>query len=285
MKLRLQLALITGVCCSLGQLPAQGEDKPATTNLQERVSYALGVNIGSGLKRAGFEFNEKDLLKGIHDAMDGKSKMTDSEARQAVMAYQQQRLHDLAEKNTREGEAFLALNKTKDGVKVHTVSLADGKSAELQYKVLKEGTGPIPQPRDTVSVNYRGTLINGKEFDSSAKRGGQPAKFVVGGIIKGWSEALQMMKVGSKWEIYMPASLAYGDRGAPGTIEPGSVLIFEVELVATESPEPPKPVTSDIIRVPSADEMKAGAKVEVIKSEDVDKKAPAAQNVQVKPGN
>ena len=139
--------------------------------------------------------------------------------------------------------------------------MPDGSSAELQYKVLKEGTGEMPKTTDTVSVNYRGTFIDGKEFDSSAKHGGQPAKFPVTGVVRGWTEALQMMKVGSKWELYLPSSLAYGDRGNPrGTppIDPGATLIFEMELVGTETPPPPptpQPLTSDIIKVPSAEEL------------------------------
>jgi FKBP-type peptidyl-prolyl cis-trans isomerase FklB len=127
------------------------------------------------------------------------------------------------EASRKEGEAFLAANKTKEGVK----TLPDG----LQYKILKQGTGVQPTADDTVSVNYRGTLIDGKEFDSSYKRG-EPATFPVGGVIKGWTEALQMMPVGSKWELYIPADLAYGDRGAGADIPPGATLIFEVELLS-----------------------------------------------------
>ena len=146
---------------------------------------------------------------------------------------------------------------------------------ELQYKVITEGTGAIPKTNDTVTVNYRGTLINGKEFDSSAKHG-QPGKFQVNRVVRGWTEALQMMKVGSKWELYIPSSLAYGDYGSGPDIQPGATLIFEVELVSIDTPPP---LTSDIIRVPSAEELKAGAKVEVIKPEDVEKaKAEAEKN-------
>ena len=130
----------------------------------------------------------------------------------------------------------------------------------------------MPKGSDTVTVNYRGTLVNGTEFDSSAKRG-QPAKFQVGRVVRGWTEALQMMKTGSKWELYLPSTLAYGDGGGPG-IEPGSTLIFEVELVGTDTPQPappPQPLTSDIIRVPSAEELKKGAKIEVIKADELEK--------------
>jgi hypothetical protein len=148
----------------------------------------------------------------------------------------------------------------------------------MQYKVVTEGTGATPKSNDTVTVNYKGTLINGKEFDSSAKRG-QPAKFQVNRVVRGWTEALQMMKAGSKWELFIPSVLAYGDTGNQ-SIEPGSTLIFEVELVGSDAPPPPpppaQPLTSDIIRVPSAEELKHGAKIEVIKPEDLEKLTNAA---------
>jgi hypothetical protein len=150
----------------------------------------------------------------------------------------------------------------------------------MQYKVITEGTGAIPKTNDTVLVNYRGMLIGGKEFDNSAKRGGQPAKFPVNRVVRGWTEALQMMPVGSKWELYLPSSLAYGENGYGPTIEPGSTLIFEMELTGIEGPTPPPaapaPLTSDIIRVPSAEELKKGAKIEVIKPEDLEKLTNAA---------
>jgi hypothetical protein len=163
--------------------------------------------------------------------------------------------------------------------------LQNGTTAELQYKVITEGTGAIPKSNDTVTVNYRGTLINGKEFDSSAKHGAQPSKFQVGRVVRGWTEALQMMKAGSKWEIYLPSTLAYEDRGAGPNIEPGSTLIFEMELLSAETPAPPpppQPLTSDIIRVPSAEELKKGAKIEVIKPEDLEKLTNAAAQKQEK---
>jgi FKBP-type peptidyl-prolyl cis-trans isomerase FklB len=178
-------------------------------------------------------------------------------------------------------------NKKKEGVKTHPVSVTVGTNhitAELQYKVITEGTGPMPKSNDVVSVNYKGTLLNGKEFDSSSKHGG-PLKRPANSLIKGWTEALQMMKVGSKWEIYLPSSLAYGDAGSMG-IDPGSVLIFEMELLGIEAPQAapaPQPLTSDIIKVPSAEELKKGAKIEVIKPEDAAKQAQQAQQNQGKP--
>jgi FKBP-type peptidyl-prolyl cis-trans isomerase len=197
------------------------------------------------------------------------------------MDYQKQKQHELVLQNLKEGEAFLAENKNKEGVKVQPVTLPDGTTAELQYKVITEGTGEIPKSNDTVSVNFRGTLINGTEFDSTARRGGRPYKFVVdqANITRGLSEALQIMKVGSKWQLVIPASLAYNERPLRA-IPPGSTLIYELELLSIDRP---KPLTSDIIRVPSAEEMKAGAKVEVIKAEDAERMAAAQTNSQVNP--
>ena len=155
-----------------------------------------------------------------------------------------------------------------------------GRRPKCNTRSSPKAPGAIPKSNDTVTVNYRGTLINGKEFDSSAKHGGQPAKFQVNRVVRGWTEALEMMKAGSKWELYLPSSLAYGDNGYGPNIEPGSTLIFEMELIGTEAPAaaspPPQPLTSDIIRVPSAEELKKGAKIEVIKAEDLEKLTNAA---------
>jgi FKBP-type peptidyl-prolyl cis-trans isomerase len=162
----------------------------------------------------------------------------------------------------------MATNKNNSGV----VTLPDG----LQYKVITNGTGAMPVSTDIVTVNYRGTLLDGTEFDSSFKRG-QPARFPVNGVIPGWTEALLKMKVGSRWQLFLPPELAYGEQGPPG-IPPNAVLIFDVELLSTQNPPPPppatssnQPLTSDIIKVPSAEELKKGAKIEVIKAEDLKK--------------
>ncbi len=286
-------ATVTGI--ALLQVALAAEDKPAATNQKpalsdkEKISYGIGMNIGSNLKRAGFEVDVDVLAGAIRDVMaGGETKLTEQQAREALMAYQkdmatkrQDEQKKTADTNRKAGEAFLEANKKQDGVKSHTVSLADGTTAELQYKVLKEGDGVTPKSTDTVSVNYRGTFINGTEFDSSTKHGDKPAEFPVTGVVKGWTEALQMMKVGEKVELYLPSSLAYGDMGRPG-IEPGSTLIFEMELVGIKPPPPPaptasQPLTSDIIRVPSAEELKKGAKIEVIKPEDVEKQIKAQQ--------
>ena len=178
-----------------------------------------------------------------------------------ISAKQEKKRQALAEKNKQDGEAFLAENKTKPGV----VTLPDG----LQYKIITNGSGATPLMNDNVTVNYRGTFIDGKEFDSSAKIG-HPLQFAVGNVIQGWTEALMQMKAGSKWQLFVPSELAYGERGRPG-VPPGSVLIFEIELISAEHPTPPPPLTSDIIKVPSQEEMKKGAKIEVIKPEDAAK--------------
>jgi len=200
---------------------------------KEKASYALGMNIGAGLKRQGAapSVDPAIVARGLRDALSGsKTLLTEDEMKAAlqqlstdVKAAQEAKAHEAGVPARKAGEEFLAANKAKDGVKV----LPDG----LQYKVLTEGTGPKPTASDTVTVNYRGTLINGKEFDSSYKRG-QPIAFPVGGVIKGWTEALQLMPVGSKWQLYIPSDLAYGDRGAGGDIGPGETLIFDVELIA-----------------------------------------------------
>ena len=252
---------------------------PAGTNVlsdeKARISYAIGMSMGHNLQRQGVEVDANLVARGINDVLSGPTLLTPEQAQETLTAFQkefaakqQKTREEAAVKNKAEGAAFLATNKNNPGV----ITLPDG----LQYKVITNGNGTIPTPNDVVMVNYRGTLIDGTEFDSSIKRG-RPAQFPVGNVIHGWMEALTQMKVGSKWEIFVPSELAYGERGRPN-IPPNSVLIFEVELLATEPQPPPAtvgstnaPLTSDIIKVPSLDEMKKGAKIEVIKPEDVAK--------------
>ena len=300
MKIGLKLALIFGCGMTLLQFTAAGQNPPAATatptnapklspaELKENMSYAIGMDIGRNLKRGGVELDLDVLHKAMQEAVaGGTSKFSDQQIQEAIgnyrkeaMAKRQELQKAAAEKNKKEGETFLAENKTKPGVKTVEIKQADGTTAEMQYKVLTEGKGDIPKTNETVSVNYKGTLIGGKEFDSSAKHGAQPAKFPVNRVVKGWTEALERMKVGSKWELYLPSTLAYGDNGSPPSIEPGATLIFEMELVGIEAPPPPpppaQPLTSDIIRVPSAEELKKGAKIEVIKPEDLEKLTNAA---------
>src|SRR5204863_409179 len=169
-------------------------------------------------------------------------KMTDAQAREAINAYQKSIQAKAAEKNKKEGEQFLATNKAKPGIISKEIALPDGKTAELQYWVMKEGTGETPKLTDTVRVNYRGRLINGTEFDSSAKHGPDPAKFPVNGVVKGWTEALQLMKVGSKYQLFIPSNLAYGERAVSPDLGANSTLIFEVELMdAKPAPTPAAP--------------------------------------------
>jgi len=198
----------------------------------------IGQGLGSNLKKQGVEVDWTLVAQGLKDVVsDSKTRLTEEEAKKVltevqneVRAQQQEKMKEAADKNKTEGEAFLAANKSKEGV----VTLPSG----LQYKILTEGKGPKPTAADTVVCNYRGTLINGTEFDSSYKRG-EPATFPVGGVIKGWTEALQLMPVGSKWQLFIPSSLAYGERPDPRSgIEPNATLIFEVELISIQ--EKPK---------------------------------------------
>jgi FKBP-type peptidyl-prolyl cis-trans isomerase FklB len=288
MKICKRWLLAVGVGFGLVQLALGAEEKAPFKDQKEKISYGIGMNIGNNLKRSGYDVDVDVLAGAIKDVMSGKElRLNDAQAREALMNYQkelnakrEEERMKLAEKNRKEGEAFLAENKKKEGIKILTVTLADGtNTAELQYKILTEGTGEMPKSNDTVTVNYRGTLINGTEFESSAKRG-QPSRFQLTGVIKAWSEALKMMKVGSKWQLFVPSALAYGDRPFGQLIEPGSSLIFDLELLKTEPPPQltsPQPLTSDIIKVPSAEELKKGAKIEVIKPEDVEKKIKEEQ--------
>ena len=262
------------------------EETSELKDQKAKVSYGIGMNIGNNLKRNGYDVDVDILAGAIKDVLTGKeSKLSEAQVREALMAYQKEMAakreldrQALSQKNRKAAEEFLAENKKKEGVKTQVITMPNGQTEEMQYKILKEGTGPMPGTNDFVSVNYRGTLINGPEFDMSAKD--SPAKFQVTRVIKGWTEALLMMKVGSKWQLFIPASLAYADMGHAPKIEPGAALIFEVELVGTEPAPPPptaQPLTSDIIKVPSAEELKKGAKIEVIKPEEVDKKIKEAQ--------
>ncbi len=208
---------------------------------KDKLSYSMGVATGMQMKRQSIDVDADVFAKGLKDAVSGGSlMMTEQQVQETLMKFQQEmaakhaeRTKELAEKNKKEGEAFLAENKKKEGVK----TLPSG----LQYKVITEGTGRMPKATDTVTTHYRGTLIDGTEFDSSHKRG-QPATFAVNGVIKGWTEALQLMKEGSKWQLFIPSDLAYGERGAGQTIGPNATLIFDVELISikesTEKAEP-----------------------------------------------
>jgi len=219
--------------------------KPRTTSVltlktqKDKLSYALGMNLGTNLHKETVDVDPAIVLRGLKDALaSGKTLLTEDEARTAltqlqteVRSKQQEKMKVAGEMNKKEGVEFLAANKSKEGV----VILPSG----LQYKILTEGTGPKPAASDTVVCNYRGTLISGTEFDSSYKRG-QPASFPVNGVIKGWTEALLLMPVGSKWQLFVPSELGYGDRGAGADIGPGATLIFEVELLSIQNKDKPE---------------------------------------------
>ncbi len=248
-------ALLTSSAFS--QQPAQLKDE------RDKVSYSIGLDIGTTFKKQGMDINADVLMTALKDGMSGnKPAMTEEEVKQTMTAYsktmmekQAQKTKEAATENGTKGEKFLAENKSKEGVK----TTASG----LQYKVLKEGDGPSPKETDTVVTQYRGTLIDGKEFDSSYKRN-EPATFPVNRVIKGWTEALLMMKVGSKYQLFIPASLAYGERGAGQDIGPNETLIFDVELMDIKPPAvpatPPNPAASPATATSPAASKPADAK-------------------------
>jgi len=207
---------------------AQEKTTPLKTE-KEKLSYAMGMDLAGQLKTNSVDIDPAVFAKGMQDLFAGKTLLTDAEAKKIISALQPARiakrtgeLQASGAKNKKEGDAFLAANKAKAGV----VTLPSG----LQYKILKAGTGPKPTLEQTVVCNYRGTFLDGKEFDNSFKRG-QPGTFPVKGVIKGWTEVLQLMPVGSMWQVVVPPALAYGERGAGVDIGPNATLIFEIELV------------------------------------------------------
>src|SRR5881397_1539502 len=222
------------VSASLLALPLFGQEKsPQLKDQKEKVSYAIGMNIGLNLSRQKVDISPDVLNAGMKDAIAGKPQLTPDQVKDVMAQFEkdmEQKQKQLGEKNKTDGAKFLEDNKKKPGVK----TTASG----LQYKVEKEGTGSQPKATDMVTVNYRGTLIDGTEFDSSYKRG-QPATFPVNGVIKGWTEALQLMKQGSKYQLFIPSNLAYGERAMGPDIGPNSTLIFEVELQEVKPPPTP----------------------------------------------
>jgi FKBP-type peptidyl-prolyl cis-trans isomerase FklB len=201
---------------------------------KDKVSYSIGLNIGRSMKTEGLAINPDALAAALKDVFsDTKPQLTDEEVQTVMQNFQKEmqakqmkaREEGLG-KNKVEGEKFLVDNKKKEGIKTTT--------SGLQYKVIKDGTGKTPKATDTVKTHYRGTLINGTEFDSSYKRN-EPAEFPVNGVIKGWTEALQLMKEGAKWQLFIPSDLAYGERGAGKDIGPNSTLIFEIELLSVKA--------------------------------------------------
>jgi FKBP-type peptidyl-prolyl cis-trans isomerase FklB len=229
-----------GVTLTLIAAVIQAQEKSAKTgdvqlkSTRDQASYAIGLNIGRNLKRDSLDVNSAAIVQGLLDALaNAKPKLTDEQCQAALAALDKEMQATMAvknktegERNKKDGQAFLAANKQKKDV----VTLPSG----LQYSVIKSGNGPKPTANDVVRTHYHGTLIDGQVFDSSVERG-QPAVFPVGQVIRGWTEALQLMKVGDKWKLFVPSELAYGPDRASELIGPNSVLVFEVELLGIES--------------------------------------------------
>lgn len=222
---------VIGILLWAAQVSAQ--ESPGLKSQKEKVSYIIGMDLANNLKRQSIEIDPDSLARGVKDALSGaKPQLTEQEIREVMTSFEKEvraRQEDLkkvmGEKNKVEGEKFLAENKNKEGVK----TLPSG----LQYKVITPGKGKKPQLTDMVTTNYRGTLIDGTEFDSSYKRG-KPATFAVNQVIRGWTEALQLMEEGAKWQLFIPSNLAYGENGAGQVIGPNAVLIFEIELISIQ---------------------------------------------------
>jgi FKBP-type peptidyl-prolyl cis-trans isomerase FklB len=233
--------LIVIFSASLLALPLFGQDKSVQLKDQkDKVSYSIGLQIGFNLGRQKIDISPEMLSAGIKDALAGKPQLNPDQIKEVMSTFEkdmEQKQKEAGEKNKSEGTKFLDENKKKEGVK----TTASG----LQYKVLKEGNGAQPKKTDTVTVNYRGTLLNGTEFDSSYKRG-QPATFPVSGVIPGWTEALQLMKVGSKYQLFIPSNLAYGERSVGPDIGANSTLVFEVELMDAKASSTPAPAAPGV---------------------------------------
>ena len=227
---RTLIALTAASVCFFAQHSFAADKATKLTDKKDKISYSIGVDVGKSIQKQKIEINPESFLMGFKDGQADKlTMMTEEEIRQTLMALQTEMLEkhktmakEQATKNLAEGEKFLAENKKQKGV----VTLPSG----LQYRIIKEGKGTSPKATDTVTTHYRGKLINGTEFDSSYSRG-EPAKFAVNGVIPGWVEALQLMKPGAKWELFVPAKLAYGENGVGQIIGPNSTLLFEVELL------------------------------------------------------
>ena len=221
--------LVVGISACNESTEAKKSVKTLST-LEDKAGYAIGLQVGKQVAKTKNLINKEALIMGLSDALDGAdAKLSDEEIQKAMQEFSvkaqaaaMEEMKKAFEANKKAGEEYLAANKAKEGV----VTLPSG----LQYKIITQGTGKSPLATDIVETNYKGTLINGTEFDSSYKRG-QTATFPVNGVIAGWTEALQLMKEGGKWELYIPSELAYGEKGAGQVIQPNSVLVFEIELI------------------------------------------------------
>jgi len=228
LKLILTLAATALLTCSVN-----AQTKMEFKDLNQKASYAIGADIASNIKQQGMDLDPKAIAAGITDTFAGKTQLTEAEMKEVLAEFRTQMMAQMeskqkasGEKNLKDGEAYLAANAKKEGVKATKTG--------LQYKVIKEGKGKTPKATDSVKVHYHGTLIDGSVFDSSVERG-EPISFPVGGVIAGWTEALQLMKEGDKWQLVIPSKLAYGEQGPGGKIGPNSTLIFDVELLAVEA--------------------------------------------------
>lgn len=225
--------IITNISvAALLALGVQAQEKLELKDARQKASYAIGMDIGANFKRQDLDVDAKALAAGLADTFAGKTQLTEAESKQVLQEFRTQMMAKMevrqkteGEKNAKEGEAFLASNAKKEGVK----TTASG----LQYKVIKSGTGKTPKATDTVKVHYHGTLVDGSVFDSSVQRG-EPATFPVDQVIPGWTEVLQLMKEGDKWQVYIPGKLAYGERSPSPKIGPNSTLVFDVELLSIE---------------------------------------------------
>ncbi len=225
------------------------QEKPDFTSPRQKTSYALGVDIVATLQRDAVDVDTKALAAGMADTLAGKPGLTPEQVKTVMaelskdMAAKGEELRkSAAVKNLADGRAFLAANAGKEGVHMAAVTAPDGTTAELQYQVLKSGRGPSPKMTDIAEVHYTGSLIDGTVFDSSLKRG-TPATFGLTQVIPGWTAALQRMKVGDKWRLFIPSSLGYGEAGPP-QIPPNSTVIYEVELLSFYTPPMPNPATA-----------------------------------------
>ena len=251
--------LVIGIMLAMLATPVFAENRPTLKDTKDKVSYSIGLDIGNTFKKQKMEINTDVLAAGVKDGLSGANPLlTPDEVRAVMMEFSKDMREkaatankEAADKNTKEGEKFLAENKAKPGVK----TTASG----LQYMVVKEGSGAAPKETDTVTVNYRGTLIDGTEFDSSYKRG-EPTTFPVNRVIKGWTEALQLMKPGAKYKLFIPSNLAYGPGGAGGDIGPNATLIFDVELMTVSPPEAAAAPPADAAGVPAAAKASASPK-------------------------
>jgi FKBP-type peptidyl-prolyl cis-trans isomerase FklB len=275
--------LATGLILAALQTAVGGADQTGLTDSRTKASYAAGMKFGKMIKASPMDLDADMVASAMRDVLAGRDlRLDDKEMDAALTAYAQESIQKTSARNKQQGEAFLTENKKKEGVKAKTVTLPGGGVAEWQYKVLMEGTGALPATSDLVTVNLRGRLLDGKEFENRPQLN-LPLNRIP---LRGLAEALPLMKIGSEWELYLPASLAYGDQGNSGVVppvEPGASVIYVVKLLSAQTPPPPPPVqptqplTSDIIKVPSAEELKKGAKIEVLKPEDVQKEIEKSQ--------